>query len=65
MVADTLEVGYGVEIEHTSFGVALLAVEAEYMRILALEDQVIDMLFEVGEFLCLVVAERLIVKSRH
>ena len=47
MVANTLEVGYGVEIEHTSFGVALLAVEAEYMRILALEGQVIDMLFEV------------------
>ena len=47
MVADTLEVGYGVEIEHTRFGVALLAVEAEDMRILAFEGQVVDMLFEV------------------
>ena len=47
MVADTLEVGYGVEIEHTSFGIALLAVEAEDMRILTFEGQVIDMLFEV------------------
>ena len=47
MVADTFEVGYGVEIEHTRFGVALIAVEAEYMRILAFEGQVVDMLFEV------------------
>ena len=65
MVADTLEVGYGVEIEHTRFGVALLAVEAEYMRILAFEGQVVDMLLKVGEFLCLVVAERLVIKRRH
>ena len=65
MVADTLEVGYGVEIEHTRFGVALLAVEAEDMRILAFEGQVVDMLLKVGEFLCLVVAEQLVIKRRH
>ena len=47
MVADTLEVGYGVEIEHTSFGIALLAVEAEDMLILAFEGQVVDMLLKV------------------
>lgn len=65
MVADTFEVGYGVEIEHTRFGVALVAVEAEDVRILTGEGQVVYVLLQVGEFLCLVVAERLIVKRRH